>query len=134
LIQIFEAKRTNLKPDFPEDFPTALKGLIIKGWSKKPKERPRLGEFKDSLNRMLKPGTTKAPQQQSINRKTGKKKLHMKESNLSKTSDSTLNMRYGLIISIIFPICICQFFLILIIYFLGEDDETFEDSLRLFSI
>jgi hypothetical protein len=51
--QIFEAKRTDKKPAIPSDFPAELKELVIQGWSKEPKERPPLQEFKSALNNML---------------------------------------------------------------------------------
>jgi serine/threonine protein kinase len=51
--QIFRAKMFDTKPEIPADFPTYLKSLILHGWSKEPKERPPLQEFKSSLNKML---------------------------------------------------------------------------------
>ena len=41
------------KPDVPSDFPSDLKELIHKGWSKEPKERPVIEEFKSALTKML---------------------------------------------------------------------------------
>ncbi len=51
--QIFEAKRLDKKPAVPLNFPSALKELILLGWSKEPKERPQLAEFKSGLTAML---------------------------------------------------------------------------------
>ena len=48
--QIFQAKNLDEKPEIPSEFPTALKNLIIDGWSKKPRERPAIEKFKSALN------------------------------------------------------------------------------------
>jgi serine/threonine protein kinase len=53
--QIFRAKMSDKKPDVPSDFPSHLKELILLGWSKEPKERPYIEEFKSVFNTMLKP-------------------------------------------------------------------------------
>ncbi len=37
----------------PSDFPAELKELVIRGWSKEPKKRPPIQEFKLALNKML---------------------------------------------------------------------------------
>ncbi len=37
----------------PSDFPAELKELVIRGWSKEPKKRPPIHEFKLALNKML---------------------------------------------------------------------------------
>ena len=57
--QIFQAKMSNKHPDVPSDFPVALKELIFKGWSKEPKKRPPIEEFKSALNKMLTAEETK---------------------------------------------------------------------------
>ncbi len=44
------------KPAMPSDFPSHLKELTLLGWSKEPKERPSLEEFKLALNTMLNQG------------------------------------------------------------------------------
>jgi hypothetical protein len=41
------------KPAVPSDFPSELKELVMKGWSKDPKERPQIQEFMSALNKML---------------------------------------------------------------------------------
>ncbi len=41
------------KPVIPSDFPSDLRELVIQGWSKDPKERPSIQEFKSALNKML---------------------------------------------------------------------------------
>ncbi len=51
--QIFKAKMLDEKPKFPSDFPSELKELVSKGWSKIPTERPPLQEFMAALNTML---------------------------------------------------------------------------------
>ncbi len=51
--QIFEAKMTDKKPALPSNFPTDLKELIIKGWSKDPNARPPIDNFKSALMEML---------------------------------------------------------------------------------
>jgi hypothetical protein len=48
--QIWQAKHLDEKPEIPSEFPTALKNLIIDGWSKKPRERPAIEKFKLALN------------------------------------------------------------------------------------
>ncbi len=44
---------TDEKPAIPKYFPTQLKELVQLGWSKEPKERPQVVEFKSSLKEML---------------------------------------------------------------------------------
>ena len=51
--QIFEAKRLDEKPVIPSDFPSDLKELICRGWTKEPKKRPPIEEFKFAFNKML---------------------------------------------------------------------------------
>ena len=51
--QIFQAKMSDQKPVVPSVFPKDLKKLIAKGWSRNPKERPSIEEFKSALNQML---------------------------------------------------------------------------------
>ncbi len=41
------------KPIIPSDFPSDLKELIHRGWSKEPKERPPIEEFKSAFYNML---------------------------------------------------------------------------------
>jgi hypothetical protein len=53
LMQIFESKMMDKKPKFPSDFPSELKELVSKGWSKIPTERPPLQEFMAALNTMV---------------------------------------------------------------------------------
>jgi hypothetical protein len=52
--QIVQAKFQNETPDIPLEFPAALKNLICNGWSKKPKERPKIEKFRSALSLMLK--------------------------------------------------------------------------------
>ncbi len=51
--QIFQAKMSDKKPAIPSDVPAELKELVVQGWSKDPKERPPIQEFKSELNKML---------------------------------------------------------------------------------
>ena len=51
--KIFQAKMSDKKPVIPSDFPSDLRELVIPGWSKDPKERPSIQEFKSALNKML---------------------------------------------------------------------------------
>jgi hypothetical protein len=51
--QIFEAIFLDKKPLMPTHFPSDLKELMHRGWSKKPKERPPIEEFKYALMTML---------------------------------------------------------------------------------
>jgi serine/threonine protein kinase len=53
IFQIFRAILSDKKPDMPTKFPSNLKELICRGWSKEPKERPKIKEIKDSLMTML---------------------------------------------------------------------------------
>ena len=48
--QIWQAKNLDEKPEFPLEFPAALKNLISVGWSKKPRERPAIEKIKIALN------------------------------------------------------------------------------------
>ncbi len=41
------------KPAIPSDFPAELKQLVNQGWSKEPKKRPLIHEFKSAFNKML---------------------------------------------------------------------------------
>jgi serine/threonine protein kinase len=50
--QIFQAKMLDKKPDMLPLFPSNLKDLIFRGWSKEPKERPQIQEFKSALSSM----------------------------------------------------------------------------------
>ncbi len=52
--QIVQAKIQDEKPEFPSEFPAALKCLISDGWSKKPRERPNIDKFRMTLSLMLK--------------------------------------------------------------------------------
>jgi serine/threonine protein kinase len=52
--QIFQAKNLDEKPKFPSQFPAALKDLVYAGWSKKPRERPAIDNFRSALRSMLK--------------------------------------------------------------------------------
>ncbi len=51
--QIFKAKILDKKPFMPPDFPSYLKDLIFQGWSKEPKERTHIHEFKSAFHKML---------------------------------------------------------------------------------
>jgi serine/threonine protein kinase len=51
--QVFEAKRLDEKPVIPSNFPSDLKELICRGWTKEPKDRPPIEEFKSAFNKML---------------------------------------------------------------------------------
>jgi hypothetical protein len=53
IVQIFQAKMSDKKPAISADFPAELKELVIQGWSKDPKERPSIQEFKSAFNKML---------------------------------------------------------------------------------
>ncbi len=48
--QICQAKNLDEKHKIPSEFPTALKNLIINGWSKNPRERPAIEKFIFALN------------------------------------------------------------------------------------
>ncbi len=50
---IFHAKMFDKKPVIASDFPSVLKELIHRGWSKEPKERPPIEEFKLALLTMI---------------------------------------------------------------------------------
>jgi hypothetical protein len=52
--QIWQAKDLDEKPEIKVEFPAALKKLIHYGWSKKPRERPEIEEFRTALSLMLK--------------------------------------------------------------------------------
>ncbi len=41
------------KPVIPLDFPSDLRELVIQGWSKDPKKRLPIQEFKSALNKIL---------------------------------------------------------------------------------
>jgi hypothetical protein len=41
------------KPVIPSDFPFELKEVVIRGWSKDPKERLPIHKFQSGLNKML---------------------------------------------------------------------------------
>jgi len=45
----YESKIDDVKPEFPDDFPSELSGLIDSGWSKDPKSRPTIPEFKSVI-------------------------------------------------------------------------------------
>jgi serine/threonine protein kinase len=51
--QIWQAKNLDDKPKIPLEFPAVLENLICDGWSKKPRERPKIERFRLALN-MLK--------------------------------------------------------------------------------
>jgi hypothetical protein len=51
--QIYLAKINDKKTAVPSDFPSDLKKLVTQGWSKGPKERPSIEEFKSAFNKML---------------------------------------------------------------------------------
>jgi hypothetical protein len=53
MLQIFRAKENDEKPEIPQEFPASLKHLISHGWSKKPRERPAIKEFRSALSLML---------------------------------------------------------------------------------
>ncbi len=48
--QIVQAKINDEKPEFPLQFPEALKNVIRDGWSQKPRERPDIEKFRSALN------------------------------------------------------------------------------------
>ena len=48
--QIWQAKHLDEKPEFPLEFPAALKNIISVGWSQKPRERPAIEKIKIALN------------------------------------------------------------------------------------
>ncbi len=52
--QIYQSKFRDAPPEFPLEFPDALKSSIANGWSKKPRERPKIEEFRSVLISMLK--------------------------------------------------------------------------------
>ncbi len=51
--QVIQAKTTDKKPPIPSDFPLLLIELMLSGWSKDPKERSSIEEFKSALKKML---------------------------------------------------------------------------------
>ena len=51
--QIVWAKMNDKRPAMPEDFPSNLKELVSRGYSKEPRERPKLVHFQSALNKML---------------------------------------------------------------------------------
>jgi hypothetical protein len=53
VLQIFRAKQHDEVPEIPLEFPDALKNLIRNGWSKKPRERPEIKEFRSALSLIL---------------------------------------------------------------------------------
>jgi hypothetical protein len=69
--QIFQAKMSDKKPAIPSDFPSQLKGLINMGWSKDPKRRPLIEEYKSAFSTMLMPDKSKEIQRQVSNLETG---------------------------------------------------------------
>ena len=44
--EVFNAKRMNVKPGFPDNFDPDLRDLIDKGWSREPRKRPEIKEFR----------------------------------------------------------------------------------------
>jgi serine/threonine protein kinase len=52
--QIVQAKLQDEKPEFPIQFPAGLKNIISCGWSRKPRERPKIENLKSVLSFMLK--------------------------------------------------------------------------------
>ncbi len=48
--QIVQAKIRNETPKIPSEFPAALKNVVSDGWSKKPRERPTIENFRFVLN------------------------------------------------------------------------------------
>jgi hypothetical protein len=48
--QIVQAKIQDEMPEFPLEFPAALKNVISHGWSKKPRKRPKIEKFRLALN------------------------------------------------------------------------------------
>jgi hypothetical protein len=64
--EIYRAKMSDSKPVVPPNFPSALKDLILNGWSKEPEQRPGIDQLKSALNTML---TNERPQTFSNTRK-----------------------------------------------------------------
>jgi hypothetical protein len=52
--QIYVAKIQNETPEISSQFPAALKDLVEAGWSKKPRERPAIDDFRSALRSMQK--------------------------------------------------------------------------------
>ncbi len=50
--QIVQAKIQDEKPEFPSQFPAALKNVISDGWSPKPRQRPTIEKFRSALKVM----------------------------------------------------------------------------------
>jgi len=60
IMQVVSAMIREQRPDFPSDFPSQLKEVIKKGWSKAPEERPDVKLFRQELQKLDKTPTTHA--------------------------------------------------------------------------
>jgi hypothetical protein len=63
---VFEAKRLDVRPVVPSDFPSYLKELVIQGWSQDPKNRPPIAKFMSVMNQMLYRGGTQSNQSSAL--------------------------------------------------------------------
>ncbi len=88
IFQIFKAIFSDKKPDVPAKFPSNLKELMCRGWSKDPKERPPIKKFKSALKKMLR-GETETKKQE-------KRQLTLaSDSGLSLLKPSKINVILG---------------------------------------
>jgi hypothetical protein len=94
--QIFQAKMFDKKPAIPSDFPAELKKLVFQGWSKDPKERPSIQEFKSAFNKMLpkqgKGQSPTLPEDNSPNEKE-EKPIPCEEVDLAEKTKETLSTK-----------------------------------------
>jgi serine/threonine protein kinase len=52
LFQVYHAKIENKKPNMPSNFPSDLKELVFKSFSKEPTQRSPLEDFQSALEKM----------------------------------------------------------------------------------
>ena len=52
-MQVFNAKKEDIKPEFPDNFPAELRVLIERGWLKEAMKRPQIREFRTALLKMI---------------------------------------------------------------------------------
>lgn len=51
--EVFNAKRMDIKPGFPDNFDPDLRALVDKGWSREPQKRPEIKEYQFLFNAKL---------------------------------------------------------------------------------
>ncbi len=51
--EVFNAKRMDVKPGFPDNFDPDLRDLIDKGWSREPRRRPAIKEYRSFFGSKL---------------------------------------------------------------------------------